>query len=141
MPAERWVDAGSGAGFPGLVLAACYPRVEFTLLEPLKRRAGFLELQIAALGLENTTIEPRRIQEVEEAEYDVAVARALADPGEALRLMVRLLVRQGGEVLVAVGGDPVGADVSLGPHVRSTQIEGLGDVDSPGRFLMMTREE
>src|SRR6266542_2898608 len=52
-PDDEWVDVGSGAGFPGLVLALCYPDTKFTLLEPQSRRAGFLELQITDLGLAN----------------------------------------------------------------------------------------
>ena len=134
-PGERWIDVGSGAGFPGLVLAACFPDTAFTLLEPQKRRAGFLELQTADLGLGNALVETRRLDEVEEAIYDVAVARALEEPGRALKSMVRV-VGSSGSALVAVGsGDPPPDD----PAVREVHLEDLGDVDSPGRFFMMSR--
>jgi 16S rRNA (guanine527-N7)-methyltransferase len=46
---QRWIDVGSGAGFPGLIVAACLP-VEMVLVEPRERRAGFLELMLAQLG-------------------------------------------------------------------------------------------
>lgn len=46
---QRWVDVGSGAGFPGLVVAACLP-VVVTLVEPRERRAAFLELMLAQVG-------------------------------------------------------------------------------------------
>src|SRR5688500_9099811 len=46
---QRWVDVGSGAGFPGLIVAACTP-VEITLVEPRERRAAFLELMLAQVG-------------------------------------------------------------------------------------------
>lgn len=45
---DRWLDVGSGAGFPGLVLASQLP-VELTMIEPRDRRAGFLELALAAI--------------------------------------------------------------------------------------------
>ena len=48
---ERWIDVGSGAGFPGLVLGCAYPQTDFVLSEPQQRRAGFLDLQITRLGL------------------------------------------------------------------------------------------
>ena len=131
---ERWVDAGSGAGFPGLVLAACYPETRFTLVEPQKRRAGFLELQIAELGLPNAAVDARRLEEVEATEFDVAVARAVANPAQALRSMVRVLRRDGVAIVAVSGRDlvPRGA-------IRLVALDQIGSVDSPGRFLMMTR--
>jgi 16S rRNA (guanine527-N7)-methyltransferase len=46
---QRWVDVGSGAGFPGLIVAACFP-VEVVLVEPRERRASFLDLMLAQVG-------------------------------------------------------------------------------------------
>lgn len=45
----RWLDVGSGAGFPGLIVAACLP-VEVTFVEPRERRAGFLDLATHQIG-------------------------------------------------------------------------------------------
>lgn len=132
---ERWIDVGSGAGFPGVVLAACYPETAFTLLEPQKRRAGFLELQLAELGLANAAVDARRLEEVEEPEYDVAVARALTDPTRALRSMVRVL-RKEALAVVAVGSDE---DEPPQEGIIAVSIGDIGSVDSPGRFFMMAR--
>jgi len=44
----RWLDVGSGAGFPGLVVAALL-EVELTLVEPRERRASFLEVALAQI--------------------------------------------------------------------------------------------
>lgn len=41
-PVGRWVDLGSGAGFPGLVLAAMYPSVAVDLVDSRKKRCVFL---------------------------------------------------------------------------------------------------
>lgn len=132
-PAERWADVGSGAGFPGLVLACCYPETRFTLIEPNSRRAGFLELQITGLGLVNASVLARRLQEVEES-FDVAVARAFQAPDAAL-LSLKPLVKPGGSAIVAASPQaavPGGATV--------VRLEELGDVDSPGVLFMMGRE-
>jgi 16S rRNA (guanine527-N7)-methyltransferase len=135
-PGESWVDVGSGAGFPGLVLAATYPNSAFTLLEPQKRRAGFLELQTADLGLANVRVETRRLDEVEDAIHEVAVARALKEPGRALRSMVRVVAR-GGLAIVAVGSGPA---TPADPRVYEVRVDDIDDVDSPGRFFMMSHE-
>lgn len=45
-----WVDVGSGGGLPGLVVAAVRP-CEMILIEPRKRRAAFLDLGLAAIGM------------------------------------------------------------------------------------------
>jgi len=47
-PGERWLDVGSGAGFPGLVVAAL-TEVELTMVEPRERRASFLGVALAKL--------------------------------------------------------------------------------------------
>ena len=132
-PGERWADVGSGAGFPGLVLASCFPLTRFTLIEPNGRKAGFLQLEISSLGLGNAEVSPRRLQEVDGG-FDVAAARALAAPGEAL-FTLKSLVRVGGSVIVAAGREehtPSGAE--------RVQLEAVGGVDSPGVLFMMSRE-
>ncbi|MEX2557263.1 MAG: RsmG family class I SAM-dependent methyltransferase [Actinomycetota bacterium] len=133
IPGETWVDVGSGAGFPGLVLACCYPETRFTLIEPSERRAGFLELQLAGLGLANVEVVARRLEDVSGA-FDIGVARAFQAPSLALRSMITL-VKVGGRVIVAAGPHeavPAGA--------TAVTLERLGDVDSPGVLFMMSRE-
>lgn len=130
---ERWVDAGSGAGFPGLVLGCCYPETRFTLIEPNKRRAGFLELQRADLGLANVEVAPRRLEEVDGG-FQVAVARALQAPEKAL-LSLKPLLRPGGVAIVAAGPGEV---VPEGATV--VRLADLKDVDSPGVLFMMGHE-
>ncbi|HVL32366.1 MAG TPA: RsmG family class I SAM-dependent methyltransferase [Actinomycetota bacterium] len=129
-PGERWVDVGSGAGFPGLVLAMCYPDAIFTLIEPQQRRAGFLDLQVTRLGLVNARVLGVRAADVDET-FDVATARALAEPLLAFEAM-RALV-PAGPCLIAVGES-------------ATALAGVDDldvsragVDSPGRIFMMTQ--
>jgi 16S rRNA (guanine527-N7)-methyltransferase len=131
-PGESWVDVGSGAGFPGLVLACCYPETSFTLVEPMRRRAGFLSVQIASLGVANAVVEPRRSEQVS-AGFDVAVARALASPADTLAQLLKL-VRAGGTALVGVGAD------GLSQGGAKELLLARPGVDSPGRFLVAQLE-
>ena len=82
-PRLRWVDLGSGAGFPGLVIACALadtPGAHVHLIESTKRKAAFLTEVTAALRLP-VTVYPDRIEDVLPAlanSVDVVTARALA---------------------------------------------------------------
>ncbi len=93
-------DVGSGAGLPGLVLAAARPDLRLTLIEPMERRVAWLEEESARLGLENVVVERARAEEAAPARFDVVTARAvgaltgllpitapLAKPGGRLALL------------------------------------------------------
>lgn len=72
------VDIGTGAGFPGLILAMAYPDIHFTLVEPLMKRTAFLHLVKSKLGLDNVTIKSDRIENIEPFEADLITSRAVA---------------------------------------------------------------
>ncbi len=129
---EGWADVGTGAGFPGLVLAICYPATRFALIEPQQRRAGFLELMAADLGLSNCEVVAARASAAPQRAFDVVTARALAEPSVALDAISALL-REGGEAMLAVS-----EDVPTPSGARVLRMARPG-VDSPGRLLMMTR--
>jgi 16S rRNA (guanine(527)-N(7))-methyltransferase RsmG len=97
------VDIGSGAGLPGIVLAMLLSDVQVVLLEPMLRRASFLDECTALLGLGNTAVCRSRAQDaVGTITADVATARAVA-PMERLAGMALNLVRPGGLVLAIKG--------------------------------------
>ena len=51
---DRFVDLGSGAGYPGLPLAVALPAARALLAEPIGKKTGFLNTVIAAVGLQAT---------------------------------------------------------------------------------------
>ena len=85
--ARTWLDLGSGAGFPGLVIAAIAadesPGLHVTLVESDQRKAAFLHTVIAASGLPATVITDR-IEAIPRQNADVLSARALAPLGTLL---------------------------------------------------------
>ena len=98
--AESATDMGSGAGFPGLVLAlACGIRVD--LLEADHRKAAFLREVIAATGAP-AIVHVERIEQAALPPADVLTARALAPLHDLLRLGERLL-KPGGVALFHKG--------------------------------------
>jgi 16S rRNA G527 N7-methylase RsmG len=98
----------------------------------MKRRAGFLELQAATLGLDNVEVSPRRVEELP-SDFDVAVARALTDPSDALPALLNLVV-PGGSAIVASG-----PSATLLPGATLVRPGDSVAVDSPGVLFMMSR--
>ncbi|MGZ3338428.1 MAG: 16S rRNA (guanine(527)-N(7))-methyltransferase RsmG [Reyranella sp.] len=83
--AKTLVDLGSGAGFPGLVVAALRPDLEVTLIESDARKAAFLGEAARRMMLEKLPkILIGRVEAVPPARADVITARALAPLGQLL---------------------------------------------------------
>jgi 16S rRNA (guanine527-N7)-methyltransferase len=62
--ARSVLDAGTGAGFPGIPLAIALPHVHFTLAESTHKKARFVEMAVEALGLTNVEVAPERAESV-----------------------------------------------------------------------------
>lgn len=80
------MDIGTGAGFPGLILAMAMPETEFTLVEPIRKRASFLQFVKADLGLANVTVENCRVEELKPKVYDLITSRAVTDTKMLMKL-------------------------------------------------------
>jgi 16S rRNA (guanine527-N7)-methyltransferase len=104
--ARRVADLGSGAGLPGLVLAACLPDAHFDLIESLGRKCEFVREAAARMGLENVTVACERSEDWASSQgreaYDAVTARAVGSLATLAELASPLL-REGG-VLVAWKG-------------------------------------
>ncbi|HEY8380001.1 MAG TPA: RsmG family class I SAM-dependent methyltransferase [Nannocystis sp.] len=110
-PGQAWLDVGSGAGFPGLVVASCLD-VRMTLVEPRERRAAFLDLALNQIGRRDCRVvrghvdggrwRPIRGGERLTAEsFDWASARAVFAPGVWVEIG-RHWVKPGGVVVAHV---------------------------------------
>jgi 16S rRNA (guanine527-N7)-methyltransferase len=76
----RLLDAGTGAGLPGIPLAITMPALEVTLLDSTGKKVRFLNHVRRELGLENTTPVQERLESFSaRVRYDVIVSRAFAD--------------------------------------------------------------
>lgn len=76
--AGKWLDLGSGAGFPGLVIAIISD-AHVTLVEPRRKRVEFLEAVIAELGLERRArVVASRAETTGVAFHETITARAFA---------------------------------------------------------------
>ncbi len=90
---ETWLDLGSGAGFPGLALAAARPDQPIVLVESRKRRVEWLIRAAGALNLANCRVAGARLENVESFPAAAITARAFAPLGKLLGLSARFSTR------------------------------------------------
>ena len=86
-----WVDIGSGAGLPGVVVA-CLVDGPVTLVEPRRLRAEFLASVVSDLGLRAEVVQSKA--ERVEGRFDVITGRAVAGLSDFLRLSAHLSTRK-----------------------------------------------
>lgn len=123
----RIVDVGTGAGLPGVVVAAMLPEAEVVLLEPMERRTQWLEEVVAELGLGNARVLRGRAEEYDGAlEADAVTARAVAAMDKLARWCLPLL-REGGE-LVALKGSSAAAELEKAKYVLRKLGADAGEV-------------
>ena len=84
------LDVGTGAGFPGLVLAIALPSTKVVLAEPLKKRVSFLKYAAIDLGLSNVSVEAKRVEKVEHEAFDLISSRAVTNTKLLLELTSKL---------------------------------------------------
>lgn len=104
------VDVGSGAGLPGIVWAIVRPDLSVTCLEPLQRRATFLEEVVTSVGLDDrVTVVRGRAEDIVRGRGPVTSLRAQVVTARAVAPLERLaawtvpLVKPGGELLALKG--------------------------------------
>jgi 16S rRNA (guanine527-N7)-methyltransferase len=108
-PGATVADVGSGAGLPGLVLAAARPDLSVTLIEPMERRVAWLEEEATRLGLDHVRVARSRAEEWRGERFDVVTARAVGALAKLLPL-VAPLARPGGRLALLKGA---GVDAEL----------------------------
>lgn len=102
-------DAGSGAGLPGIPLAIALPDCNFTLIERMGRRAGFLCSTKAVLsaysshGLSNITVEEKELEKITEGRFNLVTFRAFKPLEPKLLKTLRKTLKPGGVIAAYKG--------------------------------------
>lgn len=147
------IDVGSGAGLPGLVWAIARQDVTVTCLEPLQRRAAFLEEAVDELGLQGRVRVVRaRAEDIVRGRGPVTSLRARVVTARAVAPMDRLagwtvpLVSPGGMLLALKGRsatEEVGAAADVLDRLGIIDVEivvcGEGVVDPPTTVVRATK--
>ena len=139
------IDVGSGAGLPGIVWAIARPDLRVTCLEPLQRRATFLEEVVTALDLaDRVHVVRARAEDIVRGRGPVTSLRARVVTARAVAPLERLagwtvpLVQPGGELLALKGrsaAEEVQASATVLERLGIASVEvvecGFGVVDPP----------
>lgn len=88
-----WLDLGTGAGFPGLAIAALRPRLDVILVESRARRVEWLERAARELGLDKVRVVGTRLERLATFPAAVISARAFAPLDRLLDLSARFSTR------------------------------------------------
>ena len=125
----HWLDVGSGAGLPGLVLALLRPQWTFTLLDSNSKKTGFMQQAVIELGLKNVQVCCARVEQWQPGEkFDGIISRAFAETAEFVTQTRQLLAVNGG--WAAMKGAPeqelqrLPADIKV-QQVIPLQVPGL----------------
>jgi len=76
---KSFLDVGTGAGFPGLLLATIWDGAKCVLAEPINKRATFLRLMSQELGLKNVEVFKNRVENLESKPFSLITSRAVTD--------------------------------------------------------------
>ena len=80
------IDIGTGAGFPGLILAIAMPNTKWYLVEPLKKRYSFLNYLKILLNLKNVKIVPKRLEDSNLKKVELITSRAVMPTKEIIKI-------------------------------------------------------
>ena len=127
-------DLGSGAGFPGLVLAIARPDLRFVLVEVRRNRAAFLTRAADDLG--NVRVHARRLETFRE-QVEACTARAFGPPGRSWDAAARLLTSHGRLLYWAGASYDQAKDVPEGVSARHFTTSALA---RSGPLVIMTRQ-
>lgn len=126
---ESVADVGTGAGFPGLVLAIANPQRRFTLIEATGKKARFVEQTTERLGLDNVLVANSRAETYRPFElFDTVVARALSSLADFVAYAGHLCA-PGGRLLAMKGKRP---DDEISALPRSFRALAVHRLSVPG---------
>lgn len=135
------VDFGSGAGFPGLVIAALAPArigLETTLIESIEKKCAFLRAAVDAMGLgDRVRVLRGRAEEVAPFAADLITARAVADLSTLLTYAQRFSRR--GTLLLFPKGRTAGDELTAARRIWKLQADMIESRSDPSASIVAIR--
>jgi 16S rRNA (guanine527-N7)-methyltransferase len=122
--AVRFVDAGSGAGLPGIPLAVARPHWQGTLIDAVQKKCAFLQQAQVELKLGNIAVRHARLETAPVAGQDVIVSRAFASLRDFTTL-TRAMLKPGGLWIAMKGRHPADELAQLPADVEALETSTL----------------
>lgn len=122
--AARVLDVGSGAGLPGVVIAALNPELQVVCVDAVGKKAAFITQVIAELKLRNLDSMHARVEALKAVPFDLVTSRAFASLADFVSL-TRAHLEVGGVWMAMKGKRPEAELDALPPTVRVFHVEQL----------------
>jgi len=135
--ARTLADLGSGAGFPGLVLAALRPDLAVTLHEATTKKCAFLQAAADRMGLA-VTIQNARLEDLGPQPFDILTARALAPLPQLLRYAQNFVDLN--SVCLFLKGQNVGAELTEAHKYWNMKASQVPSQTDPSAAIVVVRE-
>jgi 16S rRNA (guanine527-N7)-methyltransferase len=135
--ARTLADLGSGAGFPGLVLAAVRPELAVTLHEATTKKCAFLHAAAERMGL-SVKIQNARLEDLARQPFDVVTARALAPLPQLLAYAENFVGPDG--VCLFLKGQNVGAELTEAHKYWNIKVSQVPSQTDPSAAIVVVRE-
>jgi 16S rRNA (guanine527-N7)-methyltransferase len=116
------LDAGSGAGFPGVPLAVVFPETRFLLSESTQKKARFLDSVVEELDLPNAAVYPQRAEEIAAAYKPALITARAVAPVERLVQLFRPYLKAGVRLLLYKGPEVEAELKQLGKNSLRAEI-------------------
>lgn len=127
---DNCLDIGTGAGFPGLIMAMALEKTNFTLVEPLQKRSSFLTFIASSLNLKNVTVIGKKVEDIEPRDFDLITSRAVTNTEDLLKLSQPFIRK--GSLLLYFKGERV--------YEETNELYDFKIIEAPHRnYLMIQR--
>jgi 16S rRNA (guanine527-N7)-methyltransferase len=135
--ARSLADLGSGAGFPGLVLAAMLPELAVTLYEATTKKCAFLNAVAERMAVP-VTIENARMEDLSPRPFDVVTARACAPLPKLLEYASKFAGPN--SVCLFLKGQNVGSELTEAHKCWSMKASQVPSQTDPSGAIVIVRE-
>ncbi|ABM60796.1 16S rRNA (guanine(527)-N(7))-methyltransferase RsmG [Halorhodospira halophila] len=137
LPAGALADVGSGAGFPGLVLALIEPDRSVTLIDSNGKKTRFLRQCATELGLHRVQVRQARMEALDDGDFAVVTARAVAPLATLIPGTRGLLAPDG--ALLALKGERIQEELAELPEalVEALDVHELPAIAGQGRACLV----
>ena len=137
--AASLIDLGSGAGFPGLVLAAMGVErgLAVSLVESIGKKAAFLSAAVDAMRLSKARVIPQRIESITLSPPDIVTARALAQLDKLLGYAHEFAIEK--TTIILPKGQDVEAELTLAAKSWHMEVVKHPSLTSPGSTILVIR--
>jgi 16S rRNA (guanine527-N7)-methyltransferase len=121
-PIARVLDVGSGAGLPGVLIAALEPSIDISCIDTVGKKAAFIQQVAAELALRNLHAVHARVEDWKAAPFDIVTSRAFASLADFVSL-TRKHLAPGGAWLAMKGKRPDDELSRLPPDIDAFHVE------------------